>query len=390
MAEMSVSKGILPGFMISFSCELRQPYSFLLAPNRRFQTRPTICSFSNLSPTPHESTRLSQSYGLLMKCKSARIARLFPFAEGNHVSEFALKVEHLTKSYGNIRAVDDISFAIKKGSIFCFVGPNGAGKTTTMEIIEGLKRPDSGTIEMLDMPMPKEQAAAKELIGVQLQTTHLFERLKVGEVVNLFRSFYQNPAGSGEVISAVSLESKVNEPVAALSGGQQQRLALALALVNDPELVFLDEPTTGLDPQARRDAWRLIHSLKEKGKTVFLTTHYMDEAERLSDEVAIIDHGRIIAHDSPRNLIMGLSKANVIEFTTEDVSVGDDLSHLAAVAKVNIVDTNVVLYTADVKLCMSELLNLSQQKGFELRDMQFRNPSLEDVFIELTGRMLRD
>jgi ABC-2 type transport system ATP-binding protein len=306
------------------------------------------------------------------------------------MSEYALEVKGLTKLYGDIRAVNNISFAIKRGTIFCFVGPNGAGKTTTMEIVEGLKRPDSGEIELLGMPMPKEQARAKERVGVQLQTTSLFERLKVGEVVDLFRSFYQNPADSENVIAAVSLESKKDEPVTALSGGQQQRLAIALALVNNPELVFLDEPTAGLDPQARRDVWRLIQSLKDEGKTVFLTTHYMDEAEKLSDEVAIIDHGKIIAHDSPRNLIVGLSKANVIEFTTDSAPAEEDFSSLATVGEVNIVGTSVVLYTADIKQCMSELLNLSQQKDFELRDMQFRNPSLEDVFIELTGRMLRD
>ena len=306
------------------------------------------------------------------------------------MSEYALEVNGLIKSYGSVRAVDDISFAIRRGTIFCFVGPNGAGKTTTMEIVEGLKQPDSGEIELLGMPMPKEQARAKELIGVQLQTTNLFERLKVGEIVDLFRSFYQDPAASEDVIAAVSLESKKNDPVTSLSGGQQQRLAIALALVNNPELVFLDEPTAGLDPQARRDVWRLIQSLKEKGKTVFLTTHYMDEAEKLSDEVAIIDHGKIIAHDSPRNLIVGLSKANVIEFTTESILGEDDFSSLTTVGEVNIVSTSVVLYTAEIKQCMSELLNLSEQKGFELRDMQFRNPSLEDVFIELTGRMLRD
>lgn len=306
------------------------------------------------------------------------------------MSEYALVVKNLTKSYGGVRAVDDLSFAIRRGTIFCFVGPNGAGKTTTMEIIEGLKRPDSGEIELLGMPMPEEQARAKELIGVQLQTTSLFERLKVGEIVDLFRSFYRSPLPRGEVLAAVTLEAKMGALVATLSGGQQQRLAVALALVNDPELVFLDEPTAGLDPHARREVWRLIRSLKEKGKTVFLTTHYMDEAEKLSDDVAIIEAGRIIAHDSPRNLIASLDRANVIEFTVDEPTDEDDFLSLTAVNAANIVGTNVVLYTADVKKCMSELLNLSEQKGLDLKDMRFRNPSLEDVFIELTGRMLRD
>ena len=304
--------------------------------------------------------------------------------------EYALEVMGLSKSYGSVKAVNDLSFAIRRGAIFCFVGPNGAGKTTTMEIIEGLKRPDSGEIKLLGMPMPKEQARAKELVGVQLQATSLFERLKVGETVDLFRSFYRSPSARDEILASVSLESKRDAMVATLSGGQQQRLAVALALVNDPEMVFFDEPTAGLDPQARREVWRLIRSLKDRGKTVFLTTHYMDEAEKLSDEVAIIEGGRIIAHDSPRNLIAGLNRANVIEFAVDESPTEDDFLSLSAVNAASIVESNVVLYTADVKQCMSELLNLSKQRGLELKDMRFRNPSLEDVFIELTGRMLRD
>ena len=306
------------------------------------------------------------------------------------MSEYALVVKNLVKNYGSLRAVDDISFAIPHGAIFSFVGPNGAGKTTTMEIIEGLKKPDSGEIELLGMSMPREQARAKELVGVQLQATSLFERLTVAETANLFRSFYRKPLSSEEVLSAVSLESKRNDLVAALSGGQRQRLAVALALVNNPELVFLDEPTAGLDPQARREVWRLIQSIREKGKTVFLTTHYMDEAEKLSDTVAIIDHGKIIAHDSPRNLVAGLNRENVVEFTVDSGAQMIDFSALSSVSAANIVDNNIVLYTADLRQCMSELLNISQEQEFEIRNMQFRNPSLEDVFIELTGRLLRE
>lgn len=304
--------------------------------------------------------------------------------------EHALVVRGLTKSYGDVRAVDGISFTIRRGVIFCFVGPNGAGKTTAMEIIEGLKEPDSGEIELLGMPMPQQQDRARQLIGVQLQTTSLFERLRVEETVNLFRSFYTSALASEQVLAAVSLEPVRKQMVAALSGGQRQRLAIALALVNDPEIVFLDEPTAGLDPQARREVWRLIQSIKERGKTVFLTTHYMDEAEKLSDEVAIIDNGKIIAHDSPRNLVAGLKEANVIEFAMEGGPSETDFSRLASVSTASVVGPNVVLYTADVKECLGELLALSQSRGIELRDMRFRNPSLEDVFIELTGKMLRE
>jgi ABC-2 type transport system ATP-binding protein len=306
------------------------------------------------------------------------------------MSEHALIVRNLTKSYGSVRAVDGISFAIRRGAIFCLVGPNGAGKTTTMEMIEGLKQPDSGEIVLLDMRLPQELGRAKQMIGVQLQTTGLFERLTAGELVNLFRSFYARPVPAADVLKAVSLETKSDQLVSQLSGGQQQRLAVALALVNDPELLFLDEPTAGLDPQARREVWRLIQSMKQREKTVFMTTHYMDEAEKLSDEVAIIDYGKIIAHDAPRNLVAGLNKANVIEFSTDSDVTDNQFSGLRSVSAATVLNKNVVLYTTDVKECLVDVLNLSQSLSFEIKDMQFRNPSLEDVFIELTGRMLRE
>lgn len=306
------------------------------------------------------------------------------------MSEYALEVNGLTKSYGHVRAVDELTFSVRRGMIFCLVGPNGAGKTTTMEVIEGLKKPDSGTIRLLDMSLPEDLKRAKQYMGIQLQTTSLFDRLKVGEIVKLFRSFYANPLPVERVLAAVSLDTKSNQMISELSGGQQQRLAVALALVNDPEILFLDEPTAGLDPQARHEVWRLMQSVKERGKTVFFTTHYMDEAEKLSDEVAIIDHGQIIARDTPRNLVTKLNKENVIEFATDEAIAQNDIVRLSAVSAANIVGQNVVVYTPDVKACLLELLTFSQQRGFELRDMRFRNPSLEDVFIELTGRMLRE
>lgn len=306
------------------------------------------------------------------------------------MSEYALIVKDLKKFYGKTHAVDGVSFAIRHGVIFCLVGPNGAGKTTTMEVIEGLKEPDSGEVRILDLPLPQQRSKARQLMGIQLQTTGLFERLKVGEIVNLFRSFYAHTVTAQQVLETVSLVSKRNQTVATLSGGQQQRLAVALALVNDPEILFLDEPTAGLDPHARREVWRLIQALKQRGKTTFFTTHYMDEAEKLSDEVAIMDNGKIIAHDAPRNLIAQLNKANVIEFSTDGEMSHGDFSRLSHASSINIVGANVVVYTADVKECLVELLSLSHEQGFELKDMQFRNPSLEDVYIELTGRMLRE
>jgi ABC-2 type transport system ATP-binding protein len=259
-----------------------------------------------------------------------------------------------------------------------------------MEIIEGLKKPDSGEVLLFDMPLPRELARARELMGIQLQTTSLFDRLKVGEIINLFRSFYMHPLPAEQVLAAVSLEGKTNQMVSELSGGQQQRIAVALALVNDPEILFLDEPTAGLDPQARRDVWKLIRSIRQRGKTVFLTTHYMDEAEKLSDEVAIIDGGKIIVHDTPRNLVSRLNKDNVIEFSAGPNVKEETFSCLRALTAITIMGGNVVLYTSDVKESMVELLSLSREHGLELKDMQFRSPSLEDVFIALTGRMLRE
>jgi ABC-2 type transport system ATP-binding protein len=306
------------------------------------------------------------------------------------MTEYALVVKNLRKSYGGVPAVDDISFSIRRGAIFCFVGPNGAGKTTTMEIIEGLKKPDSGEIHLLGMSLPRELRRAREVMGVQLQTTSLFDRLTVGETVNLFRAFYARPLAASEALRTVSLDTRERHMVATLSGGQRQRLAIALALLNDPEILFLDEPTAGLDPQARREVWRMIESLRERGKTIFLTTHYMDEAEKLGDEVAIIDHGKIIAHDTPRNFIVNLNAVNVIEFSTSrplDKSIFSSLRHAR---EVSIVGSSVVVYTPSVKDCIVDLVGLSEGEGFEMSDMRFRNPSLEDVFIELTGRMLRE
>jgi ABC-2 type transport system ATP-binding protein len=304
--------------------------------------------------------------------------------------EYALIVKDLWKSYGNIHAVNGISFSIPRGTIFCLVGPNGAGKTTTMEIIEGLNLPDSGEIFILGLQIPKEAQRVKQMIGIQLQTTGLFERLKVAEIVNLFRSFYAHPVPAEQVLAAVSLTAKKDQIVSALSGGQQQRLAIALALVNDPEILFLDEPTAGLDPQARHEVWRLIQSIKQRGKTVFLTTHYMDEAEKLSDDVAIIDNGKIIAHDAPRNLVAKLNKENVIEFAISEPVDQEKFSFLKNASAVSSVNGNFVLYTANIKDCLVELLNFARENGLDLKDMQFRNPSLEDVFLELTGKMLRE
>jgi ABC-2 type transport system ATP-binding protein len=227
----------------------------------------------------------------------------------------ALRVADLRKSYGTVLAVNGLTLEVPVGQCFGLLGPNGAGKTTTIEICEGLTDPDSGTVEVLGRQWSRDAGALRQRLGIQLQDTQLTDKLSVLETVRLFRSFYAQGPPAEDVIALVQLEEKSSARVVALSGGQKQRLALACALVGDPELLFLDEPTTGLDPQARRQLWDLIESFRRSGKTILLTTHYMDEAERLCDDLAIMDHGRVIAQGSPRGLIesVGDGKAATLE-----------------------------------------------------------------------------
>ena len=222
----------------------------------------------------------------------------------------ALVVRGLRKFYGDVRAVDGLDLEIRSGECFGLLGPNGAGKTTTIEICEGLLERDSGDLELLGMTWEKDGRALRERLGIQLQDTQLSEKLTVTETLELFRSFYQNGRSVDEVIRLVQLEEKRSARVGTLSGGQKQRLAIACAMVGDPELLFLDEPTTGLDPQSRRQLWSLIEEFRSTGRTILLTTHYMDEAERLCDRVAIVDHGHIIAHGAPHELIDSIAASH--------------------------------------------------------------------------------
>src|ERR671916_510273 len=226
----------------------------------------------------------------------------------------ALSVRDLRKSYGSVVAVDGLDLEIQRGECFGLLGPNGAGKTTTIEICEGLTAPDAGEVEVLGRRWQTHERELRELLGIQLQDTQLAEKLTVEETLRLFRSFYKRGRDVAEVLGIVQLEEKRRGRVGTLSGGQKQRLALACAIVGDPELLFLDEPTTGLDPQARRQVWDLIEALKAAGRTIVLTTHYMEEAERLADRVAIVDHGRVIARGTPRELIESLDAEHVVEF----------------------------------------------------------------------------
>src|SRR5271157_3296719 len=238
------------------------------------------------------------------------------------MSDQAIRVKELRKQYpgrdGPVHAVNGIDLGIPVGECFGLLGPNGAGKTTTVEIFEGLNQPTSGDVEILGMHCASDETEISERIGVTLQDTRFPEKQTVHELLRLFRSFYRGGVEPAEVLARVSLESKANSFVEQLSGGQQQRLAVAVALVGDPELLFLDEPTTGLDPQSRRQLWDVIRDLRDRGRTVVLTTHYMDEAERLCDRVAIIDHGKIIAQGSPAELIARLGGDHIVEFALEE------------------------------------------------------------------------
>jgi len=230
--------------------------------------------------------------------------------------DIAVEVKDLTKRYGDLIAVNNINFTIEKGEIFGLLGPNGAGKTTALEMIEGLRKPDVGSIQVCGIDVTKRADDVKEIIGVQLQSTSIYEKIKVGEVIGLFGGYYRKSLPADEVLEEVSLNEKRNSFVDSLSGGQKQRLALALALVNEPQVLFLDEPTTALDPQARRNIWEIIERLSQKGETIILNTHYMEEAEQLCERVGIMDYGQIIALDTPANLISKYNLDSAIELTS--------------------------------------------------------------------------
>ena len=306
-------------------------------------------------------------------------------------SAVVIRVDGVRKRYGSVVAVDGVSFEVGRGEIFGLLGPNGAGKTTTVEMLEGLRVPDEGHLEVLGLDAVRSAAALRPRIGVALQTPSLYPRLTVDEVVKLFASFYDRSRLPDEVIAALDLGERRGALTKDLSGGQKQRLSVALALVNDPELVFLDEPTTGMDPAARRSLWDLVKRLRDDGRTVLLTTHYMEEAEELCDRVAIMDHGRILEMGTVDELVQRHFHERTVFF---DTIVGADdaaLASLPGVARVRHEDgAHTLLYTADVAGTISGLLAIAERLGREPHDLGIRRPSLEDVFLELTGRALRD
>jgi ABC-2 type transport system ATP-binding protein len=311
-------------------------------------------------------------------------------SRGAVATEAVIRVRGLIKRYGEVRAVDGIDFDVAAGEVFGLLGPNGAGKTTTVEILEGLRSPDGGEAHVLGVDVAKGADSLKPRIGVSLQTAALYPKLTVIELIDLFRSFYPHPRPTAELIEALELGERRNAQTKDLSGGQRQRLAVALALVNDPELIFLDEPTTGLDPAARRSLWDLIRGLKAAGRTVLLTTHYMEEAEVLCDRLAIMDHGHILEMGTVDQLISKRFHERAVRFDRIDEMADAELEALPAVSSVKHDGDAVLLYTGDVAATIGALLELTERRGVEPRDLGVRRATLEDVFLELTGRALRD
>lgn len=308
----------------------------------------------------------------------------------------ALLLRGLRKSFADVVAVDGLDLEVTRGECFGLLGPNGAGKTTTIEICEGLTASDAGTVELLGLHWDRNGDELRQRIGIQLQETQFPDKLTVDETLQLFRSFFRQGIPVEELVRTAQLEEKRHARVGTMSGGQKQRLAMACALVGDPELLFLDEPTTGLDPQARRHLWDLVDGLKQAGRTIILTTHYMDEAERLCDRVAIMDHGRIIALDSPQQLIASVGGEHIVEFALSSHDAGTakvDAAVLRSIAGVQShrVDAGVhQLSVRELHTTVPLIFATLNGQGLELSEFRTHSATLEDVFVRLTGRNLRD
>ena len=300
-----------------------------------------------------------------------------------------IKVQNLKKYYGDVKAVDDLSIEIFAGEVFGFLGPNGAGKTTTVEMLEGLRDADSGSISVLGCSIPKEAEKIKQEVGVQLQITDLPELIKVKELLVLFESYYDKSIGVNNALELIGLKEKSKAYTKHLSGGQKQRLALALALINDPKLLVLDEPTTGLDPQARRSIWDIVKNLKQSGKTILLTTHYMEEAEQLCDRVGIIDQGKIIALGSPSELIEKQNLASAIELELKDGS-SIKKNQFKEIEEIYQEGEKVTIFSRDSQKLLIKLVRALDNGELPIQQISLRKASLEDVFLDLTGRKLRE
>ena len=305
----------------------------------------------------------------------------------------AVRCRDLKKTYENrVEAVRGLDLVINKGECFGLLGPNGAGKTTTIEILEGLLEPTSGEVEVLGQRWGQHDELLRQRLGISLQETKLSEKLSVEETLGLFASFYEQGRKIEHVLDEVGLGDKRTTWVDQLSGGQRQRLAVACALVGDPDLLFLDEPTTGLDPQSRRQLWDIVRGFRASGRTILLTTHYMEEAERLCDRVAVVDHGKIIALGTPQDLIARLGGDHVIEFSVEKMEglESEVLSSLPAVRSTHFENGTSALTVSEVHIAIPALLEYLRMRELDLVRLSTRHASLEDVFVSLTGRHLRD
>lgn len=301
-----------------------------------------------------------------------------------------ISVAKLTKTYGDFTAVDGITFTVRHGETFGILGPNGAGKTTTLEMMEGLKGITSGQVRLDEKDVATHARAVKAIIGVQLQASSFFDGLNLRELVETFGALYGRKVGALELLREVQLDEKAKSKVKELSGGQQQRLSIAVALVNQPKVLFLDEPTTGLDPQARRNLWDLISAIKKRGVTVILTTHYMEEAEVLCDRIAIMDQAKIIALDTPVNLLKLADVEATIEFHLDRTVDAALLKQLPGVVGVKSEDHVLRVMSKDPAKTLPALFTFSRLQGLTIQNMQMHQATLEDVFLKLTGRHLRE
>jgi ABC-2 type transport system ATP-binding protein len=305
-------------------------------------------------------------------------------------ADAVIRVEGLRKVYGDLVAVDGISFDVGRGEVFGLLGPNGAGKTTTVEVLEGLREPDGGSVSVLGIDVVRSPHLLKPRIGVSLQNAALYPKLTVVELLDLFATFYPRSRSSDELIELMDLGEKRNSRTQDLSGGQRQRLSVALALVGDPELVFLDEPTTGMDPAARRALWDVISAMQADGRSVLLTTHYLEEAEILCDRTAIIDHGRILELGTVAELVDRRFHERAVRFDAIDGLDDARLEAMPGVASIAREDGEIVLYSRDVPATIGAVLAASEELGAEPGNLAVRRATLEDVFLALTGRTLRD
>jgi ABC-2 type transport system ATP-binding protein len=327
-----------------------------------------------------------------MSAKAQTTAQMAQQAEqaALHQGNEAIVVANFSKSYGSNRVVDQLNFSVQRGELFALLGPNGAGKTTTVETLEGYRSPDQGTIRVLGLDPIKQGNALKHQIGTMLQQDGLYPALKPREVLQLFAGYYQNPHNVDALIELVGLSGALKTNCRRLSGGQKRRLALAVALIGNPRMIFMDEPTAGMDPQARLATWEIVRELKQQGVTILLTTHLMDEAERLADRVAIIDHGRLIALDTPANLT-GAQNANVVRFVAPN---GLDCQQLAALPSVTKAEEvrpgSYVLESEDIPTLLVELTTWLRDQQLSLSELRVGHGSLEDLFLRLTGSEVRD